>query len=268
MLNRPQYIALSLVLLLVLIVLNLPSQTSARVKLAIGSLFLPLFGLAGSAQQLTEKTGNAIVPRSVLQRQAEQLQTENQQLRLRAAQSEGVWQENNRLRALLSFQKNTPWKLKLARVLSRDPANWWRTIQIDLGNRDGIRADLPVLTAEGLVGRVSAVAFGHAQVVLVGDHNCRVAALVQETRDNGIIAPGSPTTLDPAIVELSYLARASLLKPGQKVLTSGLGGIFPKGIPIGEIVDVRPAGYGLFTEARVKLAVNLDRLEEVWVMLP
>jgi rod shape-determining protein MreC len=268
MLKRPQYIALTGVVLLALIVLNLPPGASVSAKLAIGSLFLPLFGLAGTVETATERVGDAVVPRAVLQSQITKLQEENRQLQMRLLQHESVWQENAQLRQSLGFQRQNPWRLKLARVVSRDPANWWRTVQIDAGSRDGLRADLPVIVMEGLVGRVAAVSPTHAQIALVGDPNCRVAALVQETRDNGIIAPSSSTVLDPSIVELSYLSRASLIKPGHKVVTSGLGGIFPKGIPVGEIVDTRSVGYGLYTEARVKLAANLGRLEYVWVILP
>jgi rod shape-determining protein MreC len=69
-------------------------------------------------------------------------------------------------------------------------------------------------------------------------------------------------------VELTYLASSANLKPGQSVITSGLGGVFPKGIPIGKIVDARSVEYGLYTEARVKLNANLGALEQVWVLFP
>ena len=177
--------------------------------------------------------------------------------------------ENERLRALYGWTKVSPWKVKLARVIARDPANWWRNIHIDLGQRDGLRTDLPVLTADGLVGRVAEVGEARSRVVLVGDPNCRVAALALEGRvavDNGVISGGS-SVVDPSLVELSYLSRNSGLKPGQMIVTSGLGGVFPKGIPIGHLVDFRSIEYGLYTEARVKLAVNLNQLEEVWVMV-
>jgi rod shape-determining protein MreC len=266
MLKRPHYIAAAIVALLVLLVLNLPGRTTARLKLAIGGLFLPLFGLAGATQNATDKAGNALVPRAELVRQNENFRRENQQLRLQAAQSAETARENDRLRQLLGWQQQTPWKLKLARVILRDPANWWRTIQIDLGSRDGIRENLAVLTADGLVGRVSSVSQTRSQVVMLGDPNCRVSALVEnDAHDTGVILSGG--LFDGSFVELSFLSRNTNLKPGQNVVTSGLGGIFPKGIPIGKVVDTRQADYGLYTEAQVKLAANLSALEEVWVML-
>ena len=267
MLRRPHYIALGLIVLLTLVALNLPEHTSARLKLGIGSLFLPLFGLAGSGQQLAGAAGDAVIPRRELLRLLEGARRENQQLRLQARQAEETAQENARLRQLVAWQPQTPWKLKLARVVLREPANWWRTAQIDLGSRDGLRVNLPVLTTDGLVGRVSSVSFTRSQVTLLGDPNCRVSARVEnETRDTGIIGASGP--LDTELVVLGYLSRTANLKPAQLVVTSGEGGIFPKGIPVGKIVDIQPVDYGARTEARVKLAANLNSLEEVWVMFP
>jgi len=267
MLKRPHYIALGLVVLLTLVILNLPSQTTARFKLGIGSVFLPLFGLASSAQQLAESAGSAVVPRRELLRLNEALRRENQQLRLQALQAQETASENARLRQLLGWQRQTTWKLKLARVVLREPSNWWRTIQIDLGSRDGLRVNLPVLTLDGLVGRIGSVSLTRSQVVLLGDPNCKVSARVENaSRDTGIIGASGP--LGSEFVELGFLSRDASLKPGQNVATSGEGGIFPAGIPVGKIVDVQSVDYGLSAEARVKLAANLNALEEVWVMFP
>jgi len=267
MLKRPHYIALGLLVLLTLAILNLPSQTTARLKLSVGGLFLPLFGLANSAHQLAAAAGDAVVPRRELLRLNDSLRRENQQLRLQAMQTQETASENARLRQLLGWQRQSSWKLKLAKVVLREPANWWRTVQIDLGSRDGLRVNLPVLTIDGLVGRISAVGLTRSQVVLLGDPNCKVSARVEnESRDSGVIGASGP--LDAEFAQLGFLSRNAKLKPAQIVVTSGEGGIFPAGIPIGKIVDVQAADYGLRTEAQVKLAANLNALEEVWVMFP
>ncbi len=265
MLKRPHYIALGLVLLLTLVILNLPAKTTARVKLGIGSLFVPLFGLANSSKQVLGDAADAALPRGELLRQNEALRRENQQLRLQMMQAEETGRENTRLRQLFGWQQQRRWKLKLANVVLREPSNWWRTVQIDLGSRDGAQPNMPVLTTAGLVGRIASVSLTRSQVVLLGDPNCRVAAMVEnETRDTGVIGASGP--LDSALVEMGYLSRNANLQPGQNVVTSGLGGIFPKGIPIGQVVDSHTAEYGLYTAARVKLAANLSALEEVWVL--
>lgn len=258
------------VILLTLILLRLPGRTNSQFKLALGSLFVPLFGLSGSGHQLAEKAGHAVLPRQTLATENEKLRQENAELRIRVSQLEALQRENDRLRDLFGWARTNPGKYKLARVIARDPANWWRNIHINLGQRDGLRPDLPVRTPEGLVGRIAEVSETHARVVLLGDPNCRVAVMVVDGRqivDNGIISGGAGV-IDPSLVELTYLSRGSALKAGQAVVTSGFeGSVYPKGIPIGHLVDFRVVDYGYNTEARVKLAANLNQLEEVWVML-
>jgi len=134
-----------------------------------------------------------------------------------------------------------------------------------------------VRTPDGLVGRVNQVSLSTSQVVLIGDPNCRVSALVEETSERstrkttagfGVIESGSSSILDPTIVDLTYVDRNSPVKPGQRVVTSGEGLIFPRGIPVGQIADVSSVGYGLYQEARVKLSADIRNLEHVWVMFP
>ncbi|MGB7748208.1 MAG: rod shape-determining protein MreC [Verrucomicrobiia bacterium] len=267
MFRKKNYLALGAVTLLALLILSLPPHVTARLKLATGSLFLPLFGLANTTLQLPADLANSVLPRHELLQEIDRLHRENDQYKVLAMQAAASARENSQLRSLLGWQQQAPWKLKLANVIMRDPANWWRTVQIDLGSRDGIQTNLPVLTAEGLVGRVSAVGYTRSQVVLIGDPNCRVSALVENpAHDMGIVSAGG--LLDTSLVDLTYLSGNASLKPGQNVITSGLGGVFPRGILIGQVVDSRPVEFGLTTEARVKLSADLGALEQVWVLFP
>jgi rod shape-determining protein MreC len=264
MFRRPHYIALGLVVLLTLVMLNLPSKTTARMKLVIGSLFVPLFGLANASHQMAGKAGDTALSRAELVQRNETLLAENRELLLQLAQLATATNENARLRQLLGWQQQHPRKFKLARVVLQDPANWWRSIDIDVGSRDGIRTNMTVLAMEGLVGRVASVSLTRSQVVLVGDPNCKVAAQVERSLDRGIIGPCGP--MEHELVEMSYLSASATPKPGDILRTAGNGGVFPKDILIGTIVDARPGDYGL-PVARVKLAANLNALSEVWVML-
>ena len=265
MFKQKNYLALGAVVFVAIVLLSLPTRATSRLKLAVSSWFLPLFGLANAGQQLPADLADSVLPRRELRRQIDTLRRENQQLKSQAVQSTAIARENDQLRALFNWQKQAQWKLKLANVVMRDPANWWRTIQIDLGSRDGIQTNQPVLVADGLVGRVSTVSYVSSQVILIGDPNCRVSALVENTtHDMGVLTASGP--LDTSLVQLSYLASGANLKPGQNVVTSGLGGVFPKGIPIGKIVDAQAIEYGLATEARVKLNANLGALEQVSVL--
>ena len=269
--TRRHYILLVCVIVLTIIVLKLPPRAATHFKLAIGSFFLPLFGLASSSQHIAEKTGNAVVPRKELLKQNEELRQENAEMRVQLQRQAEFERENERLRAMLGFQKRVQWKLQPAHVIARDPANWWRNVQIDRGKRDGLRADLPVLTPDGLVGRVSEVSETRSRVVLVGDANCPVAATVLDEKnsrvDKGVIRSGA-SVLNENIVELNFLSNPGAVKPGQTVVTSDSGGTYPTGIRIGQIVDIRPVDFGLVHIARVKLAVKMNLLDDVWVLMP
>ena len=266
MFKRKNYLALGAVVLVAVLVLSLPASATSRLKLVISSWFLPLFGLANAAQQLPADLTDDALPRRELLQQINALRHENEQLKTGQLQAAATARENDQLRALFDWKKQAPWQLELAQVVMRDPANWWRTVQIDRGTRDGLRENLPVLTSDGLVGRISSVRLASAQVVLIGDPNCRVSALVENaTHDIGVLNASGP--LDPSLVELSYLTSGANLQAGQNVVTSGLGGIFPKGIPIGKVVDAQSIEFGLATEARVKLNANPGALEQVWVLM-
>src|SRR5687767_8604948 len=117
MFKRPHYIVVSGVILLGLVLVGLPKQTSAQIKLALSSLFLPLFGLAGVGSKAADKAGDVVMPRRVLEAQVEALKKENQSLKFELAQHAQVVAENDRLRAAIAWQKRQPWTLRLSKVL-------------------------------------------------------------------------------------------------------------------------------------------------------
>jgi rod shape-determining protein MreC len=265
--NRPHAVAFSVVLLGALTALSLPERHALRAKLLWGSVFMPLVGLAASINDLVDHAAQATLPRTTLARQLDALRRENDRLRFEGRQSEAIRLENERLRQAIGWRAQLPWRLRLTRVIGQDPSNWWRSIWIDLGSREGLQPNQSVLTGDGLVGRVAEVGFTRARVVLVGDPNCRFSAQVESTRDKGIIAPDE-ASFDRQVVNFTYVPTIIELRPGAGIVTSGEGGVFPKGLPVGRIIDVQTNQFGLYLEARVRLSVNLNRLEEVWVMFP
>jgi rod shape-determining protein MreC len=268
MFKRAHFIGLIVVVLVVAVLLKLPAQTMGKFKLAISGLFLPLFGLAGSSHDAAQKTGNMLVTKRELLEQNNRLKQENAQLRLLLTRDAELERENDRLRQYVGWKKQVPIPMKLGRVIAHDPANWWRSVEVDLGARDGIRIGLPARTVEGLVGRVQTVSETHSQIVLLGDPNVRVSAVVGTTNEEtGIVMTSSTTPQENNMVDLAYLPGSSVVSPGQMVKTHGDGGVFPAGIPIGRIVDKRSRDNGLTTEARVQLFANLAALQEVWVLL-
>ncbi|HAB18189.1 MAG TPA: rod shape-determining protein MreC [Verrucomicrobiota bacterium] len=266
MLKQTQYWVLGTVVVLTLVLLNLPPAAAARLKTAIGALFIPLFGLTGSAQSFVDRASYAPLTRATLISEIERLQAQNRQLQLAYAQGQEALAENGRLRALLGWQPKSPWKLRAAHVIGREPTTWWRNLTIDFGARDGAQVGQPVMTANGLVGRIRQTEPTQSTVALIGDPECGVSVIVSESRDQGIIQEAHSAPATDGLVVLKLLQNSPAVVAGQSVVTSGLGGVFPPGIPVGQIVDTRSADGGLYTEARVRLAANLNQLEEVWVL--
>ena len=270
MFRRPHFVALTVVTLVALVTLSLPTSTTDQAKLALGGLFLPLFGLASSAETLADNAIGVLLPRRQILNELEQLRAENQELKLQLAQAAEVRKENQKLYQALAWKQQAPGTNKLARVILRDPTTWWRSIQIDLGRSDGLRPDLPVRTAEGLVGRVRTVGANSSEVVLIGDTSCPVSALIEGSGVSGIVVPGAETILDPSSVRLTLIQDTTRqIAPESRVSTSGLGGVFPKGVPIGRVEGLAsPVDFGMLREVRIKLFADLRTLEEVWVMFP
>jgi rod shape-determining protein MreC len=271
--KKSQYIILALVILLVVVLLNLPNPTAGKLKLAISGLFLPLFGLAASTHEVATKVGESMTSRDELLRENAVLRTNNQILTIQSQQASHAIRENTQLRQMLRFQQQHPnWKLQAARVIVRDPESWWRTIWLDVGgDTPGIRTNLPVLTVDGLVGKIIHVGTTRSQAVLLGDPSLHVAVMTGTNRMNGIVAALSPGTASDRMVNLEELSSDEVegsIRPGDEVVTWGAGEVFPSGIPVGTVVDIVHKDNGMTTEARVHLSARMDALENVWVLIP
>ena len=255
--------------------LSLPSEFTERVKQTISGVLLPMRGLSSAAESGGEKLGEVLTPKKVVVAENKKLKEQLAQMQLQLRQTEVIRRENKELRKMIGFPQETPWNLIPARIVAKDPSRWWQTAQINVGRKHGVVVNAPVLTTQGLVGKVSATMGGSSQIVLLGDANCRASATVFETGEHGIV---KAYPRDPSIVLMTYLTKGGVssgqtvissgleLSPGNRVQTSGLGDIFPKGIPIGTVVDVQSADFGLYMEARVKLAVKTSNLEFVYVV--
>lgn len=195
------------------------------------------------------------------------LRAENEQLRQTDINVTEVVAENARLRALLDYKKGAPqFDFVTAAVIARDPGTWTNIILINKGSADGIAKDMPVVTQQGLVGSVVTVYNTTAKVQLILDPRSAVGALVQrpESRVAAIVEGNSTSTQTPRMVNL---ARDADVVKGDKIITSGFGGIYPKGLYIGEVLDIVNEEGGLLKYAVLKPGVDFDRLEEVFVIV-
>lgn len=196
------------------------------------------------------------------------LRAENDQLRQDIIDNTEIVAENVRLRAMLDYKKTAPqFDFVAATVIARDPGTWTNVIVINRGAQHGLVKNMPVVTPQGLVGETSEVYATTTKVKLLLDPRSAVGSMVQrsESRVAAIVEGNAAQLLAPRMVNL---ARDADIIKGDKIITSGLGGIYPKGLMVGEVVDVVNDEGGLLKYAVLKPAVNFDRLEDVMVLVP
>lgn len=199
-----------------------------------------------------------------LERETNTLRVENRALRATNEALRDVEREVNRLRSALNYSERSLFKLVPAEIIARDASTWWRTITINRGKQDGIQTDMPVVTDQGLVGKTTTVSESIAIVLLISDENCRVAANVEGSREQGIVSGERVVGAAAPMLELNFLSKQANLQPNQKVYTSGVGGVFPSGLMIGTVRDYKVRE--LDGQARLTPAVDLTKLEDVFVV--
>jgi rod shape-determining protein MreC len=165
-----------------------------------------------------------------------------------------------RLQALLSFKEQFISDTLPAQVISTTGSDFSRAVYIDKGSQDNLRPDMPVITPEGVVGKVFRVYPSSSLVLLISDPSSGVGVILEKSRLQGILkgAASGETVLQNVMSD-------ERVNPGEKVLTSGGDRVFPKGLAVGTVAEVEP-GSGLFLRVRVKPAARLERLEEVLVI--
>lgn len=194
-------------------------------------------------------------------RENEALRIENDSLKLAISELQSKAAEADRLGLLLHFKANNEKTAMVgARVIGASAGTASRTIEIDRGERDGIHRNQPVITPDGAVGKVIEVYRDSAQVLLLTDKDSGVGAMLVDSR---IQSPVGGT--GELMLTMKYVAAEDTVNVGEKIVTSGMDKIFPRDVPVGTVMEVRPGTP--FKQVRVMPAAKLDRLEEVFVLL-
>jgi rod shape-determining protein MreC len=186
------------------------------------------------------------------------------QLDLRKAQQANV--ENERLKGLLNLKEQTGYDQVAARVIARDSSVWFNTITINRGSSSGVALNMPVVTGSGIVGRVIALSPWTAQVMMVTDEKAAAGAIVGQLSGSGAL--GSVRGLgNSGLIEMRYVSGLQTVEVGNYILTTGQDGIYPPGLNVGEVVQVKPGTATQPHQILIKPGAKLDQLEEVAVLL-
>jgi rod shape-determining protein MreC len=201
-----------------------------------------------------------------------QLKKDLAQARKELAQAQNAIRENEQLKALVDLPKEEGFPAGVdpvtARVIARSPTDWSSTIQIDKGRDDGVRPDQPVVTGDGLVGKIASASGGTATVQLITDGEAAVSAQIVPEGSDGIIRTpvGRPDDL-----QLDFVRKGRTIRKGQTVVTSGfragrLESLFPKGIPIGRVREVDPDELETYQRVHVEPFADFRRIDFVQVL--
>jgi rod shape-determining protein MreC len=225
-------------------------------------MFSPLQRVGSWAIHGAQQSWGGYIGLRSAQKENEAMRAEMERLKVRNAELEGRALEADRLAALLNFRtSHSEAPMLAARVIGGSPDSGSLIVNIDRGSRDGVRRDMGVITPDGVVGKILAVYPDISQVLLLGDKESGVGALLADTRTQGPVkGTGEP------LLSLDYISSDEKITVGETVLTSGQDRIFPKDLPVGTVVDFSSDQKSPFLKIRVRPAAHLDRLEEVLVL--
>ncbi len=191
----------------------------------------------------------------------DRLQKELWQARSLNNQCQEAFLANERLSRLLAVTQQMQQPMIAAQVVGKDPSPWFQTITVNKGLDDGINRGWPVINPQGIVGLVIEVTGRYAKVMLITDPNSAVDAVVQESRARGIIKGGTTS-----FCLFDYVLRKHNVVVGDRVVSSGMDGVFPKGLPVGKVATIVKRQAGIFQEVTVTPYVDFERLEEVLIV--
>jgi rod shape-determining protein MreC len=200
---------------------------------------------------------------------------ENEQLKERLTQLETelnsarqATAENERLKGLLGLSEQTNIKSIPARVIARDPSVWFNTITINRGSSSGVEMNMPVVTAGGIVGRIITVSPWASQVMLITDEKAGAGAVVGQLGQSGALGSvRGRSDLGAALIEMRYVSGLEKVEVGDTVMTTGQDGIYPPGLNVGRVVDVKSGSATQAHQILIQPGAQLDHLEEVAVLL-
>ncbi|MDF2564267.1 MAG: mreC: rod shape-determining protein MreC [Massilibacillus sp.] len=267
--NRKIYILVATFTLVILLIFGAARgkyQLPLSEKITM-TILAPFQGIMNSVSNGVRQSMTNVWEIITVYQQNKMLKSEVEQLREMQVNTTEIIAENDRLRHILDYKQSAlQFDLVAAKVIARDPSNWTSTIVINRGTDDGITKDMAVVTPQGLVGNVVSVVKNSARVQLILDRRNSVGGLVQrpESRVAGIIAGDNNNQM---MVRMVNIPRDADIVEGDQIVTSGFGGIYPKGISLGEVVNIVNDDGGLLKYAVLKPSVDFQRLEEVSVIV-
>ena len=256
-------------LLLVMMILTIYEQSSGTLfspESTLSRLITPVQSLVSRVTQSVSGYLYRVKLRSNIEYEYNQLKAQNDELVLRSLLYEELEEENTQLRALLGeYESRAEMNPVLARVIASESGNYFSTFTINKGKNDGVDTQMAVITSEGLIGYTYEVFDTTAKVITVIDDQASLAALIESSRDQGAVKGTLGSTGEP-LCRMYYLSADSVPRPGDRVITSGVGVSFPKGLLIGYVRESTRAIEDNKHYIVVEPAADFEHIESVLVL--
>jgi rod shape-determining protein MreC len=243
--------------------MNLRNREHATIfERVVITVSAPFMGVVADANGRLQTVWNDYISLVGVRQENKTLRESVKVMNRRVLESQEAIIANERLKKLLDLKSSLQLASIAANVIGEESAPWYRTIVIDRGGVDGLEEGMPVVATSGIVGRLIKVSPNSSRVLLLTDHSSSIAAIIQRSRARGVVKGKGG-----GACSLEFALREEDVKVGDTVISSGIGGIFPKGLAIGEVSMVHKGEYGMFQSVDIRTAVNISRLEEVLVLL-
>ena len=244
-------------------------SNSNIISSGVGGVISPLQKIVYTVNEKVKGSFDFFINFSNVKKENEELTAKNAELENKLIEYERMKDENTRLREMFDYsQNNANYDYLGCNIIGYSGGNISNGYIIDKGTKDGVEKDMVVITPAGLVGKVTKASSSFAIVQTILNENIAVAAMVESTDETTGILQGITDSKNKNLTELSNIPIESAIKEGDKILTSGLGEMYPKEIRIGEVISVEVDNVGIMKRAVVKPYVDFNKLEELFVVVP
>jgi len=248
-------------------ILSLGDGTTGRLKSIVREAFAPVQQMVAGGVRRTRENVSAVRNIGDVMAQNERLETELVQLRNDVLTLKALEQENIQLRDQLLYEERSDRELVSCEIIGRDVTGWWQTVHLGKGYLNNIKPDMAVITPEGLIGKTVESSPKSTAVLLVSDPSCKVSVQIMRTGVYGVLSGLGHPEDNRVVCQMNFVSKRARIRQGDTVITSGLGGIFPKGLMVGYVESVALDTMGLGQQARVIVRSDLSALTHAFVVV-
>lgn len=256
--RRPPLLLLAFVIIVVLL-MTFQSRLGIR-NTAAFALFSPIFSAFNAVSDGIRGIWTDYLNLVDTEEENRQLKLRIQKIEIERNRFHEIRAENLRLRGLLELKNPPSYSMVAAEVIARSPVDGSHTLTIDKGTRDGVEVNMPVMGAKGLIGRIYAVSSWSSKALLITDPRSSVAVRFQDSREEAIMDGADK------ICTLKYVHKDAPVNVGERVVTSGLDDLYPRGMPVGSVMNVQKLDHGIFQNVELTPFEDFHHMEEVFVI--